>query len=131
MKKFTVASPETKRMAVAFVQMLPLERPHDVTIQEHKDQRTLEQNRKMFAVLQDISDQVNWYGQKLSRYDWKAIFTASLKKQRAVPGIDGGFVVLGESTSRMSVAEMSDVIELALAFGVEHGVAWSDEARKL
>jgi hypothetical protein len=84
--------------------------------------RTLEQNDKMWATLTDISKQVDWYGQKLSPEDWKHVLSASLKKQRAVPGIDGGFVVLGQSTSQMSIKEMSDMIELATAFGAEQGV---------
>ena len=54
------------------------------------------------------------------------MFTAALRKQRAVPGIDGGFVVLGNSTSKMTVAEMSELIELIGAFGAQHGVVFND-----
>jgi hypothetical protein len=44
-----------------------------------------------------------------------------------VPNLDGtGFVALGMSTSRMSVREMSDLIELVFAFGAERNVEWSD-----
>jgi hypothetical protein len=80
----------------------------------------------MWAMLQDIADQVEWHGQKLTPDDWKHIFSASLKKQRAVQGIDGGFVVLGQSTSRMTKAEMSDMQELMAAFGAERGVTFKD-----
>jgi len=52
--------------------------------------------------------------------------TASLNKQRAVPGIDGGFVVLGTKTSRMTKPEMADLIELMYAFGAERGVRFAD-----
>jgi len=41
-----------------------------------------------------------------------------------VPAIDGGFVVLGQSTSKMTIKEMTDLQELMAAFGVEHGVEW-------
>ena len=57
------------------------------------------------------------------------MLTASLKGQRSAPGINGGFVVLGQSTSRMTVGEMSELIELMSAFGTEHGVRWSEESR--
>jgi hypothetical protein len=77
-------------------------------------------------MLTDVSRQVEWYGQQLAPEDWKHVFSASLKQQRAVPGLDGGFVVLGQSTSRMTIREMSDLIELMLAFGSERGVKWSD-----
>lgn len=88
--------------------------------------RSLDQNAKMWACLTDISRQVDWYGQKLSPDDWKQVLSASLRKQRAVPGIDGGFVVVGLSTSQMTIAEMSEMIELAHAFGADKGVIFHD-----
>jgi hypothetical protein len=88
--------------------------------------RSLEQNAKMWACLTDISKQVDWYGQKLSPDDWKHVLSASLRKQRAVPGIDGGFVVVGLQTSQMTIAEMSEMIELAHAFGADRGVVFHD-----
>lgn len=88
--------------------------------------RTLEQNARMWAMLGDVARQVEWYGVKLSPEDWKHIFTASLKGQRTAPGIDGGLVVLGRSTSKMSKRELSDLMELVSAFGAEHNVEWSD-----
>jgi hypothetical protein len=91
-----------------------------------EETRSLEQNRKCWAMLAEVSEQVNWHGQHLSAEDWKHVFTSSLKKQRAVPGIDGGFVVLGQSTSKMTIAEMSELIELMHAFGAEHNVKFTD-----
>jgi hypothetical protein len=88
--------------------------------------RSLDQNARLWAMLSDVSKQVEWHGQKLASEDWKHIFSASLKQQRAVPGLDGGFVVLGQSTSKMSIREMSDLMELISAFGAEHNVRWSE-----
>jgi hypothetical protein len=96
------------------------------TLTVKQQPRSTPQNRRMWAMLQDIADQVEWHGQKLTPDDWKHIFSASLKKQRAVQGIDGGFVVLGQSTSRMTKAEMSDMQELMAAFGAERGVIFKD-----
>jgi hypothetical protein len=90
--------------------------------------RTSEQNDKMWAVLGDIARQVDWYGRKLGKHQWKEILSAALKKQEVVPGIDGeSFVVLGASTSKMTIAEMTELIELAMAFGAEKGVVFSDQ----
>lgn len=88
--------------------------------------RSLEQNSLLWPLLTDVAQQVEWYGNKLSPDDWKDMFTASLRKCRAVPGIDGGFVVLGLRTSKMGKREFSDLIELIRAFGSERGVEWSD-----
>ena len=93
-----------------------------LTLEIKREKRSNEQNRLMWAALSDISRQVDWYGDKLSAEDWKHVLSASLKKQRAVPGLDGGFVVLGLSTSKMSKDEMSELLELALAFGAQKGV---------
>ena len=84
--------------------------------------RSLEQNRLMWANLEDIAQQVIWHGLKLDKYEWKDVLTAGLKKQKIVPGIEGGFVVIGARTSKMSIAEMNELIELAVMFGTQQGV---------
>jgi hypothetical protein len=76
----------------------------------------------MWANLEDIAKQVVWYGQKLHKEEWKDVLTAALKKQKIVPGIEGGFVVIGARTSKMSVAEMTELIELSSMFGAQQGV---------
>lgn len=90
--------------------------------------RTLEQNAKLWAMLGDLSRQIHWHGQKLTPENWKDMCTAALKRQQVVPGIDGGFVVLGTSTRRMTKPEMGELIEFMYAFGAQHNVAWSDPA---
>lgn len=84
--------------------------------------RTLKANALMWAMLADISKQVDWYGQRLTSEEWKDVFSASLKRQKVVPGLDGGFVVCGQRTSKMTKGEMSDLVELMNAFCAERGV---------
>lgn len=89
--------------------------------------RNLAQNARLWAMLTDVSRQVEWYGKRLTQEDWKHVFTASLRKLSVVPNLDGtGFVALGLSTSNMTKAEFSELIELIFAFGAERGVKWSD-----
>jgi hypothetical protein len=77
-----------------------------------------------------VSRQVEWHGRKLTSESWKHIFTAALIKQDVVPNLSGdGFVVLGQSTSKMTVRQMRDLIELIHAFGAERAVIWGDESR--
>ncbi len=87
--------------------------------------RSNEQNSKMWAMLGDVSRQVDWYGQKLTNDEWKDVFTAALRKEKVVPGIEGGFVVLGRSTSRMSIREMKELTDLIEAFGGQQGVRFT------
>jgi hypothetical protein len=92
-----------------------------------KNRRSVGQNAMMWALLRDISDQVEWHGQKMTVQDWKWVFTAAIRKQRMVPGIEGGMVYLGEPTSKMSKQDMTDLIELIISFGIERDVVWSDD----
>ena len=76
----------------------------------------------MWANLEDIAQQVIWYGVKLTKEEWKDVLTAALKKQKVVPGIEGGFVIIGARTSKMTVPDMTELIELSTAFGTQQGV---------
>lgn len=112
---------------------LELGKPVRIRVDECVPTRTLDQNAKLWAVLSDISRQVEWHVdgkmQLLSPEDWKDILSAGLKKtQRVAAGVEGGFVMLGQRTSKMRIGEMIDLIEFAHAFGAEHGVVWGDKA---
>ena len=80
----------------------------------------------MWAMLTDISEQVDWHGEKLTPLEFKDLLTAGLKQSRVINGIDGGFVVLGQHTSSMTKSEMAELIELIEAFGAQQGVMFSD-----
>ena len=98
-------------------------------IEFRKARRSADQNALLWAMLTDVSKQVEWYGQKLTAEDWKDVFTASLRKSRVIPGIEAGsFVVLGMRTSDMTKDEFSNLIELIHAFAAERGVVFSGEA---
>ena len=98
---------------------------HKMVLELKPETRSLAQNARLWAMLTDISKQVDWYGRKLTPEEWKHVFSAALKKQDVVPGLDGGFVVLGLSTSKMTRAEMGDLQTLMEAFGAEHSVRFS------
>ena len=90
--------------------------------------RSSEQNRRMWAMLRDISQQVDWHGNKLSEDEWKDVFTAAIKRQKVVPGLDGGFVVCGTRTSKMTKSEMGELQDLIEAFGAQNEVQFSAPA---
>jgi len=122
-QKYFLRSKEIKERAAKAV----LSAPDGYVVEIKPATRSLEQNARLWAHLGEVSEQVEWYGQKLSPEDWKTMFTASLKKSRVVPSLDpGGFVVMGLQTSKMTKAEMSALMELIEAFGAEHDVVFSD-----
>ena len=120
---------DAKKVFIDALQYIEPEKAYVIKIKEGSG-RTLEQNKKMWAMLHDVAKQVRWHGQKLSAEDWKHVFSASIKGQRIVPGLDGELVVLGVSTSNESIKFMSEMIELMYSFGSEQFVMWSDPADK-
>jgi hypothetical protein len=118
---FALVHDTARQMAVRAVTRAPA----GYVVEVKPKTRTLDQNAKLWALLTDLSEQVNWHGQKLTPDEWKIVMTASIRRQRVLPGIDGGFVAIGESTSKMTVKEFSDLVELIHAFGAQHEVRFS------
>lgn len=119
---FRLVHDQARRLAAQFCMTAPI----GWIVQFSEETRTLDQNAKLWPMLTDISQQVDWYGQKLTQEEWKDVFSASLKKQKVVPGLDGGFVVCGQRTSKMGKKEFADLIELMYAFGSQKDVHWSE-----
>ncbi|WP_421174129.1 recombination protein NinB [Aeromonas enteropelogenes] len=127
--KYFLRNSNVRTQVMQVIGELPVDAGRPLVIEIKEMTRTLAQNALMWAVLTDIAEQVNWHGRKLSKEDWKIVLSAALYKQRVVPDIDGtGFVALGQSTSKMTVREMRDLIELAYSFGAEQGVKFSDKS---
>ena len=112
----SVVWPEVKAQTMAGRRMV---------VEVRAETRSLEQNARLWAMLADISKQVEWYGHRLTPDEWKDVFSASLKRTKVVPGLDGGFVVCGQSTSKMTIAEMCEMQDLMEAFGAQKGVRFT------
>ena len=120
-------SPIARSRAASWI----MKAPHGTRCELKASKRSLPQNDRMWAMLTDIARQLPWHGLSLKPDDWKLIFLDALKRElRAVPNLDGtGFVNIGRSSSALSKAEMTDLIELIAAFGSEHGVQFRDDER--
>jgi hypothetical protein len=105
--------------------------PPGTRIQFQAPKRTLGQNALLWDILTDIARQVPWHGVKLSADDWKLLFMSALKTEmRIVPNLDNnGFVNLGRSSSKLSVSEMSDLIELIRAWCAKNNVRTFEDER--
>lgn len=110
---------------------LAIERaPVNSTVSILKPTRTPPQNRKMWAMLHDVSvSEVE--DRKWTRDQWKIAFMDSLGHQcQFTPGLDGaGFLPMGYRTSKLTVPEMSDLIEVIYEYGARHGVTWRETDR--
>jgi hypothetical protein len=120
-----IASDEDRRRAMDWLTRAPW----NTRVTFNGPKRSVPQNDLMWSRLTEISQNVVWYGQKLSPDDWKDVFTASLRKARVVPGLDAGsFVPLGMRTSDMSKEEMTALLDLIDAFAAEHNVEFHEAA---
>jgi hypothetical protein len=93
--------------------------------------RTLAQNRLMWRLLTRIADQLEHCGEHWAPDDWKCAFLKAMgKKLRFMPALDGdGVVAIGYHSSKLSRAEMSEMIEMMFEYGARHSVEFDDERR--
>jgi hypothetical protein len=103
--------------------------PAGTRVELKEPKRTLPQNALMWSCLTDIAAQAEHCGRRYSADDWKVIMVHALGKEtRFVPSLDGnGFIPIGQSSSDLSKAEMSDLIELMHAFGAERGIVFHSD----
>jgi hypothetical protein len=92
--------------------------------------RSIPQNNRLWALLTDVATQATWQGKKRTTEQWKDLFSgaflAAAGNLEIVPGLEGGFMILGLHTSEMSVAEMADLQTYIEAWGAQNGVTFSD-----
>lgn len=118
-----IANDETRRKAMGWIKNAPW----NTRLELRESARTPDQNDKMWPMLTEISKQKrDWPGGPYSADDWKDWFMHALKQGRWMPTEEGGMVPIGMGTSKLTKAEMSDLIELMYAFGVRHGVLFAD-----
>ena len=119
---FILAHDTARRLAAAQCALAPL----GYVVEIKPATRTLEQNAKLWSMLHEVAQQVEWHGRRLDAESWKHVFSSSLKRMDVVPNLEGtGFVALGLSTSKMTKRELADLITLVEAFGAEHGVEFA------
>lgn len=128
-KTFILAHALARRRAVAYIAD---EAPdgHVVTIQEPT--RNLEQNARFHAMAGDIAKHgVLWQGKKRTQKQWKVLLvsghaTLTGEGSEMVPGLEGEFVNIRESTAQMSVKRSASLIDYTKHYGDSQGVEWRE-----
>ena len=100
--------------------------PEDGVVNVRGATRSGDQNAKMWAMLSDIS-RAKPDGRKWPPETWKCAFMHSLGVQvQFCEGLDGsGPFPLGFRSSKLTKAQMSDLIEVMYEYGSRHGVEWT------
>jgi hypothetical protein len=124
---FVLTSREKRKGVAQIVAALPAY--SRVEIKDPK--RTTPQNDKMWAMLTEFAEQAEWAGKKRTTTEWKDLLTGAVKIAgggvEAVPGLEGGIMLLGLHTSDMTVGEMAELISYMEFKGAELGVSFSGE----
>lgn len=121
---FILAHPEARRRAAQCV----AEAPEGWRVTVEPPKRTLDQNALLWPLLECFSKQLEWpvNGRmvKLEPDEWKDILSAAYKQesQRVAMGLNGGMVMLGLRTSKMTKAQFSEFIEFLLSVAADRGV---------
>lgn len=88
--------------------------PINTRVEFKAAKRTIPQNSLLWLWLTAFAEQAEWAGKKRTTLEWKDLLTAAVKIAgggvEAVPGLEGGLMLLGLHTSDMSVAEMNDLL---------------------
>ena len=124
-------SKQQKQFAINAILATTLDKDKPVTIRITDYKRNLDQNAKFHAMVADISRQVQWCGRWLKPEQWKVLLIsghAVATKQEAdvLPGLEGEYVNIRESSAQMSVKRMASLIEYTTSWAVEQGVRFTD-----
>ncbi len=89
-----------------------------------RPKRTLDQNAKFHAICRDLTG-TPWAGKPRDAAAWKVLLVsghavATKQASEIVPGLEGEFINIRESTAAMSKARGSSLIEYAQAFVSQH-----------
>lgn len=100
---------------------------HAMTVTAEPEKRSLDANAKFHALCEKAAQHLQWAGKRRTRDEWKVLFVSGhsvATKQGAdiVPGLEGEFVNIRESTARMSRARSASLIDYTIAFLASHGV---------
>lgn len=97
--------------------------------------RSLDQNAKFHAICHDLAkSDFRWAGKRRSLEEWKVLLisahaVATETKGEVIPGIEGEFVAIRESSARMSVARAASLITYALSFCDTHGIPLTETVK--
>lgn len=122
MNLFTLHNQAIRERAKAAVQ----DAPEGWRVRITEARRSTEQSDKLHAMIGDIAKQKQWNNESLTVEEWKRLFSAAVFKEKMLPGLNGGIVIVPKFTREMNKADMSELIEFVYAWGAEHAITWSE-----
>lgn len=129
--RYFLRNAQVMRNLCAFLATLEINADHPWVIEIKEITRSLEQNSKFHAICGDFEKKATYMGRHLTLVQWKVLFISGHAMATGlgadlVPGLEGEFVNIRESSAQMSVKRMASLIEYVIAYAAETGVELSD-----
>jgi hypothetical protein len=108
-----------------------IQAPEGYVVEIKPRTRSLDQNAKLHAMFSDIARQATFHGKMRTAAQWKVIFIsghamATGSGADIIPGIEGEFINIRESSAHMGVKRLNSLIEYVMAWGADNEIRWSE-----
>lgn len=128
-RTFVLVHDNARRNAAAFM----AQAPEGSVVKVSDPTRTSDQNAKFHAMCSDLTRSgTSWAGKPRTADQWKVLLVsghavATKEGAEVVPGLEGEFINIRESTASMSKRRTASLIEYTLAFCAAMGVELGGE----
>lgn len=124
---FFLRNEQVRRNLIDTLNKLPLDDQHPLTVRITDFDRSLLQNSMFHALCGDVAHQAVWMQQKRTPVQWKTLFVsghavATGLGAEVVPGLEGEFCNIRESTSKMGIKRMNSLIEYTTSWATGQGI---------
>jgi hypothetical protein len=106
--------------------------PEGLGIKVGPPTRSLEQNAKLHAMFGELEKKAKYLGRRLTLNQWKTLMisghaVATGLAAEVIPGIEGEWVNIRESSAQMTVARMTSLIEYIHAWAALNNVQFKQD----
>ena len=123
--KIVMRNPHLRAQAIRAIQAIPLDQVYECDLKPWKATRSSEQNRRYWSILTEISEQLKPDGHEYSPETWHQYLRAKFIGKDVVV-VDGDVLFVPKTTTKLKVAEFSDLMTQVEAWGAEHGVRFTE-----
>jgi len=100
--------------------------PYLLTFQKLEEKRRDVQNRRYWAIMHEIAEQLCINGQQMSVDTWHEWAKRRFIGVREIRLPDGEIIALGMTSTDLSVPQFSDYMQMLESWAVDHGVIFND-----
>ena len=122
----TIYSDADRRKAASWAESAP----RGTRIEFKDAKRSVDQNSLLWSLLSQVASKKEHNGRKYTPNQWKVLFMHACGRDvQFIPSLDNAtFIPWGQSSSDLSKAEMTDLLEFIFAWGAQNGVTFRENS---